>query len=67
MTDAFATEVIDAVYELEHMGLPFSRTPDGKIAQRKFGGHTRDFGKSAVERACYSADRTGLMLSLIHI
>jgi len=62
VADAFATEVIDAVYELEHMGLPFSRTPDGKIAQRKFGGHTRDFGKSAVERACYSADRTGHMI-----
>ena len=62
VADAFATEVIDAVYELEHMGLPFSRTPDGKIAQRKFGGHTRDFGKSAVERAGYSADRTGHMI-----
>ena len=62
VAEAFATEVIEAVYELEHMGLPFSRTPDGKIAQRKFGGHTRDFGKSAVERACYSADRTGHMI-----
>ena len=62
VADAFATEVIDAVYELEHIGLPFSRTPDGKIAKRKFGGHTRDFGKSAVERACYSADRTGHMI-----
>ena len=59
---AFAEEVIDAVYELEHMGLPFSRTPDGRIAQRKFGGHTRDHGKSPVERACYSADRTGHMI-----
>ncbi|HEX7021818.1 MAG TPA: succinate dehydrogenase flavoprotein subunit [Trueperaceae bacterium] len=58
----FAHEVIDAVYELEHMGLPFSRTPAGKIAQRKFGGHTREFGKSAVERACYAADRTGHMI-----
>jgi succinate dehydrogenase / fumarate reductase, flavoprotein subunit len=54
--------VIEAVYELEHMGLPFNRTPDGKIAQRKFGGHTREFGKSAVERACYAADRTGHMI-----
>jgi succinate dehydrogenase / fumarate reductase, flavoprotein subunit len=59
---SFAVEVIEAVYELEHMGLPFSRTPEGKIAQRKFGGHTRDFGKSAVERACYAADRTGHMI-----
>ena len=59
---AFAEEVIDAVYELEHMGLPFSRTPDGRIAQRKFGGHTREHGKAPVERACYSADRTGHMI-----
>jgi succinate dehydrogenase / fumarate reductase, flavoprotein subunit len=58
----FAEDVIEAVYELEHMGLPFNRTPDGKIAQRKFGGHTREFGKSAVERACYAADRTGHMI-----
>lgn len=58
----FTNEVIEAVYELEHMGLPFSRTPEGKIAQRKFGGHTREFGKSAVERACYAADRTGHMI-----
>ncbi|UCH25168.1 MAG: succinate dehydrogenase flavoprotein subunit [Trueperaceae bacterium] len=62
VAEAFAYEVIDAVYELEHMGLPFSRTPDGRIAQRKFGGHTREFGKSAVERACYAADRTGHMI-----
>ena len=62
VAEMFAVEVIEAVYELEHMGLPFSRTPDGKIAQRKFGGHTRDFGKSAVERACYAADRTGHMI-----
>ncbi len=62
VAEAFAREVIDAVYELEHMGLPFSRTPEGKIAQRKFGGHTREFGKSAVERACYAADRTGHMI-----
>jgi len=62
VAETFAVEVIEAVYELEHMGLPFSRTPEGKIAQRKFGGHTRDFGKSAVERACYAADRTGHMI-----
>ncbi len=59
---AFAEQVVEAVYELEHMGLPFNRTPEGKIAQRKFGGHTREFGKSAVERACYAADRTGHMI-----
>lgn len=47
------------VIELEHIGLPFSRTPDGKIAQRPFGGHTAEFGKRPVKRACYAADRTG--------
>lgn len=62
VAEMFAQDVIESVYELEHMGLPFSRTPDGKIAQRKFGGHTREFGKSAVERACYAADRTGHMI-----
>ncbi|MPY66059.1 succinate dehydrogenase flavoprotein subunit [Deinococcus sp. SDU3-2] len=60
--EVFAKDIIDAVYELEHMGLPFSRTPEGKIAQRKFGGHTRDFGKAAVERSCYAQDRTGHMI-----
>src|SRR5512136_2040027 len=48
-----------AVYELEHMGVPFSRTAEGKIAQRNFGGHTSDYGKRPVRRACYAADRTG--------
>jgi len=48
-----------AIYELEHMGVPFSRTPEGRIAQRNFGGHTRDFGKRPVKRACYAADHTG--------
>jgi succinate dehydrogenase / fumarate reductase, flavoprotein subunit len=60
--EIFAKDVIDAVYELEHMGLPFSRLPDGKIAQRRFGGHTREFGKAPVHRACYAADRTGHMI-----
>ncbi len=60
--EVFAKDVIEAVYELEHMGLPFSRTPEGKIAQRKFGGHTREFGKAAVERSCYAKDRTGHMI-----
>ena len=46
-------EAIDAVYELEHMGLPFNRTPEGKIDQRRFGGHTRNFGEAPVRRACY--------------
>jgi len=48
-----------AIYELEHMGVPFSRTAEGKIAQRNFGGHTRDYGKGPVKRACYAADHTG--------
>ncbi len=60
--EIFSKDVIEAVYELEHMGLPFSRTAEGKIAQRKFGGHTRDFGKAAVERSCYAKDRTGHMI-----
>jgi succinate dehydrogenase / fumarate reductase, flavoprotein subunit len=55
-------EAVRAVYELEHMGLPFSRTPDGKIAQRPFGGHTNNVTKKPVSRACYAADRTGHMI-----
>ena len=55
-------EAIDAVYDLENMGLPFNRTEDGKIDQRRFGGHTRDHGKAPVRRACYAADRTGHMI-----
>lgn len=47
------------IIELEHIGVPFSRTPEGKIAQRPFGGHTAEFGKRPVKRACYAADRTG--------
>lgn len=51
------------VREFEHFGAPFSRTPDGRIAQRKFGGHTKDFGRGGpVLRACYAADRTGHVL-----
>ncbi len=48
-----------AIYELEHMGVPFSRTKDGRLAQRNFGGHTRDYGAKPVKRACYASDRTG--------
>src|SRR5512137_1752241 len=51
-----------AVLELEHMGVPFSRTPEGTIAQRAFGGHTRDYGKAPVKRACYASDRTGRVI-----
>lgn len=55
-------EAIDAVIDLEKMGLPFNRTPEGKIDQRRFGGHTRNHGEAAVRRACYAADRTGHMI-----
>ncbi len=55
-------EAIRVVYELEHMGLPFNRTPEGKIDQRKFGGHTKEFGKGPVQRSCFAADRTGHMI-----
>ena len=60
--EIMAKEAIDAVLDLERMGLPFNRTPEGKIDQRRFGGHTRDHGKSAVRRSCYAADRTGHMI-----
>ncbi len=60
--EIMAKEAIDAVLDLEKMGLPFNRTPEGKIDQRRFGGHTRDHGKAAVRRACYAADRTGHMI-----
>ncbi|WP_055588881.1 succinate dehydrogenase flavoprotein subunit [Streptacidiphilus griseoplanus] len=55
-------EAIDAVLDLEKMGLPFSRTPEGRIDQRRFGGHTRNHGEAAVRRSCYAADRTGHMI-----
>jgi succinate dehydrogenase / fumarate reductase flavoprotein subunit len=57
-----AEEAIQAVYDLEHRGLPFNRTAEGRIDQRRFGGHTRNFGESPVRRACYAADRTGHMI-----
>jgi succinate dehydrogenase / fumarate reductase flavoprotein subunit len=55
-------EAVGMVYELEHMGLPFDRTPDGRIAQRPFGGHTNNATKQPVRRACHAADRTGHMI-----
>ncbi len=60
--EVLAREAIDAVYDLEHWGLPFNRTDDGKIDQRRFGGHTRNFGEGPVRRSCYAADRTGHMI-----
>ncbi len=60
--EILCTEAVDAVLDLEKMGLPFNRTEDGHIDQRRFGGHTRQHGEAAVRRACYSADRTGHMI-----
>ena len=60
--ETMCREAVDVVVELEHMGLPFSRTPDGKIAQRPFGGHTHHMGQGPVRRSCYAADRTGHMI-----
>jgi succinate dehydrogenase / fumarate reductase, flavoprotein subunit len=60
--EILAKEAIDSVLDLEKMGLPFNRTPEGRIDQRRFGGHTREHGQAAVRRACYAADRTGHMI-----
>ena len=57
-----AEDAVRAVYDLENRGLPFNRTPDGRIDQRRFGGHTRNFGEAPVRRSCYAADRTGHMI-----
>ena len=57
-----AEDAVRAVYDLEKKGLPFNRTKQGKIDQRRFGGHTRNYGREAVPRACYAADRTGHMI-----
>ena len=57
-----AEDAVRSVYELENRGLPFNRTEAGRIDQRRFGGHTRNFGEAAVRRACYAADRTGHMI-----
>ncbi len=60
-------EAPETVIEMEHWGCPFSRTEEGKIAQRKFGGHTLEFGKEPALRACYSADYTGhVLLHTLH-
>jgi len=60
--EVMCREAIDAVLDLEKFGLPFNRTPDGRIDQRKFGGHTRNHGEAAVRRSCFAADRTGHMI-----
>jgi succinate dehydrogenase / fumarate reductase flavoprotein subunit len=60
--EVMCREAIDAVLDLEKMGLPFNRTPEGRIDQRRFGGHTRNHGEAAVRRSCFAADRTGHMI-----
>jgi succinate dehydrogenase / fumarate reductase flavoprotein subunit len=60
--EVMCKEAIDAVLDLEKMGLPFNRTPQGRIDQRRFGGHTRNHGEAAVRRSCFAADRTGHMI-----
>jgi succinate dehydrogenase / fumarate reductase flavoprotein subunit len=60
--EVMCKEAVDAVLDLEKMGLPFNRTPAGRIDQRRFGGHTRNHGEAAVRRSCFAADRTGHMI-----
>ena len=60
--EIMAKDALRTIFELEHMGVPFNRTAEGKIAQRAFGGHTRNFGEAAVKRACFAADRTGRVI-----
>ncbi|MGH3361994.1 MAG: succinate dehydrogenase flavoprotein subunit [Nocardioides sp.] len=60
--EVMCREAIDAVLDLEKMGLPFNRTPQGTIDQRRFGGHTRQHGEAPVRRSCFAADRTGHMI-----
>ena len=60
--EILARDAPRAIYELEHLGVPFDRTAEGKIAQRAFGGHTRNFGEAAIRRACHAADRSGRVI-----
>src|SRR4051812_4175878 len=60
--EVLARDAVERIIEMEHMGLPFNRTPEGKIDQRRFGGHTRNYGEGPVRRSCYAADRTGHMI-----
>ena len=62
VAEVLAKDAPRAIYELEHMGVPFNRTVDGTISQRAFGGHTRDYGEGPVKRACHAADRTGRVI-----
>ena len=60
--DVLCKEAVDTIVELEHMGLPFDRTAEGRISQRRFGGHTNNDTGRPVQRACHAADRTGHMI-----
>ena len=62
IAEILAREAPERVIELEHLGVPFSRNGEGKIEQRRFGGHTRNFGEAPVRRACYASDRTGRVI-----
>jgi succinate dehydrogenase / fumarate reductase flavoprotein subunit len=62
MTEILAREAPERVIELEHLGVPFSRNDKGTIEQRRFGGHTKNFGDAPVKRACYASDRTGRVI-----
>ena len=57
--EVMCRDAIETIINLEHLGLPFDRTPEGLINQRRFGGHTRNFGEGPVRRSCFAADRTG--------
>jgi succinate dehydrogenase / fumarate reductase, flavoprotein subunit len=52
-------DAVETIINLEHLGMPFNRTPEGLIDQRRFGGHTRNYGEGPVRRSCFAADRTG--------
>jgi succinate dehydrogenase / fumarate reductase flavoprotein subunit len=60
--EVLVREAPEALIALDRMGAPFSRNEDGFIAQRRFGGHTKNYGKEPVKRACYAADRTGRVI-----
>ena len=57
--EVMCRDAVETIINLEHLGLPFDRTPEGLIDQRRFGGHTRNYGEGPVRRACFAADRTG--------
>ena len=57
--EVMCRDAVETIIDLEHLGLPFDRTPDGLINQRRFGGHTRNYGEGPVRRSCFAADRTG--------